>query len=685
MSYVLIIAEKPDSARRISEAIADKKPKQVQRNGARYYDFTVKGKHHICVPAVGHMFVLEAKRGSAKGWGYPVFDYDWIPAFKRKGTGWTERYFKNIQELAASASEFVDAADYDTEGEVLLYNILRFICKVNDAKRMKFSTLTKDELAESYEKMDEHLMFPMVEAGLTRHYLDALWGINLTRALTLSLKAGGYRGFSVLSTGRVQGPALAILLEREIEIRSFKPEPFWEIELHIDIEGQKLTAVYEKGRIWDKVAAEKILADVKGKDAVVKDVKKESYRQSPPAPFNTTDLQAESYAQFGYSPRQTLEIAESLYQAGHISYPRSSSQKLPPSVGYEKIVKALGMLAGYKKFAGELLKKALRPVEGKRDDPAHPSVYATHEVPDLKRLDYRQKKVYDLIARRTLAAFGEAAVRETNTAKLDANGHMFVLAGKKTLKFGWVEIYAPYVKRDELILPELKIGQFVKVDKAELLSKETQPPGRYSQGSIIKELEDRNLGTKATRAEILQTLYDRGYVAGKSVNVTKLGEAVGKALKENCPTIVSEELTRRFEGEMEKVYAGHKHREKVVEEAKEVLGKILDEFKAREKDIGMKLAAGLEASWREASRIGKCPKCGNDLMMKKSKFGIFVGCGGYPECRNTYPLPRSARISALGKVCKTCDAPMIKVVRRWGRSLGTCIDTKCLTRVASKS
>jgi len=685
MSYTLIISEKPDSAFRIAQAIADKKPKAIERNGVDYYEFTVNGKKHICTPAVGHLFVLDAKK-LGKGWTYPVFDFEWIPTYKRKGTEWTENYFRNIEELAKNATEFIDAADLDNEGEVLLYNILRFICRVEDAKRMKFSTLTKDELIESYKKMDNHIMFSMVESGLTRHYLDGLYGFNLTRALTLALKDANPKGFTILSTGRVQGTTLQLLMGRELEIRKFKPTLFWQLELRVKIDGQTFIATYEQEKIWRKEDAEKIFNDCKGKDPIAKDITKKEYKQNPPALFNTTDLQSEAYAQFKFSPTQTLSIAESLYQAGYISYPRSSSQKLPPAIGYEKIIKALGKLPPYQKFIAELLKRELKPVQGTRDDPAHPAVYATHEVPDLNKLNVQQKKIYDLVVRRTLAAFGKVATRETNTITLDVNGNKFFLVGKRTIDSGWTEIYSPYISRDEIILPEMKFGQVLKVDKLNFLSKETQPLERYSQGSIIKELEKRNLGTKATRSEILQTLYDRGYINGNSIQVTKLGEAVVQALKEYCPKIISEELTRYFEDEMEQVYEGKKKREKVVEEAKGVLVDVLNEFKRNEKEIGKKLLEGLVEARKEANRLGICPKCkiGELRIMFSKKTGKnFVGCSNYATevgCKTIFPLPRMAKIQAIGKVCDKCGTPFIQVIRRGRRSFRMCLDPNCPTK-----
>ncbi|MFH8086880.1 MAG: DNA topoisomerase I [Candidatus Aenigmatarchaeota archaeon] len=682
MGYTLIIAEKPDAARRIAEALADKKPKVVKKREVEYYEFTVNGKKHVCVPAVGHLFTLSPLSESKK-WSYPIFSYEWTPTYTKKGTEWTRKYFENIVDLAKGADEFIDAADVDTEGEVLLYNILRFICKVKDAKRMQFSTLTKDELVEAYRNMSHHILFPMLESGLTRHELDWLWGINLTRALTLALKNHNNKAFAILSAGRVQSPTLNLLLEREIEIRNFKPKPFWQLELRAKVDNQEIVAMHEKDKFWKKEEVDKVLNDCKGKDALVKDVKKREYKQKPPFPFNTTDLQAEAYACFKFSPTQTLQIAESLYQQGFISYPRSSSQKLPSVINYEKILKALASLKPYEKFAKELLEKEkLVPNEGPREDPAHPAIYATHEVPELSKLTPQQRKLYDLIVRRTLATFAEEALRESINAVLAIDDNKFIAVGKRTIKPGWTEIYSPYLTFEEQILPEIKVGQTVKVIKINLLSKQTQPPPRYTQGSIIKELEKRNLGTKATRAEILQTLYDRKYIFGKSIQVTKLGEVVAKTLKEFVPSIVSEELTRHFEEEMEEVFNGKKKREEVVEEAKEVLSKILKEFKSKEEKIGKKLLEGLTLSRQEERRLGICPNCKGELRILFSRISgkRFVGCSNYPKCKTGFPLPLVGQITSLNKNCEVCGLPMIQVWRKGKRPFRMCINPNCKTK-----
>jgi DNA topoisomerase-1 len=256
--------------------------------------------------------------------------------------------------------------------------------------------------------MSEHLDFANIKAGETRHYLDWIYGINTSRALMASIKKGGKR-FSILSAGRVQAPTLVMLADREKEISDFKPVPYWQVELTADADGNEIEALYEDDNILDKAKAEKIIKDCKGNPATVESVESKKYSQSPPAPFNITSLQTECYRLFGYSPQQTMKIAQSLYTRAYISYPRTSSEKLPPQIGYREIIKALSNL--YAPLCKMLLaKKTLKPVEGKLTDAAHEAIHPTVEPPESPLIGPEQK-VYDLICRRYLALFAEPADR----------------------------------------------------------------------------------------------------------------------------------------------------------------------------------------------------------------------------------------------------------------------------------
>jgi len=601
-SYVLIIAEKPTAAKKIAESLAEGRLKILKKNGVEYYCFERKGRPHIVAPAVGHLFNLSS---ITKKWFYPVFDYEWKPSYLvNKSSLFSKKYLDVLKELGTKASDVIIATDYDNEGEVIGYNILRFLLNRKDAKRMKFSTLTKEELVYSYENVMKTLDWGQLEAGLARHEIDWLWGINLTRALTLSLRNKGNKIFSILSTGRVQGPTLSLLVEREEEIENFKPKTYWQIFALVKIGNSRYQAIYEEDKIWDREIAEKVFSQSNRKFAKVVRIRRRQYEQLPLPPFNTTDLQAEAYNQFGFSPMQTMNLAESLYQKGIISYPRTSSQKLPSSINLKSILQALGKLPPYSKLVNKILStEVLHVVEGSKDDPAHPAIYPTKEVPNLNELTPQERKLYDLIVRRFLAAFGEPSIREALHVILEINGNKFILEGVKTVKEGWKEFYFPYVSEKEIILPEVKEGEELEVEKVEILEKKTEPPPRYTQASIIKEMEKRGLGTKATRSEILKTLYERKYIVGKSIKVTPLGRAVVKILREYSPKIISEDLTRKLEEEMENIYKGKRKREEIVEEAKRVLKEILEDFKKVEEKIGKELSNAVFSSrWKTIRR-----------------------------------------------------------------------------------
>ncbi|HDD72511.1 MAG TPA: DNA topoisomerase I, partial [Candidatus Aenigmarchaeota archaeon] len=601
MGYTLIITEKPSAAKRIASALAEGEVKKLGRNGAFYYRIKRGEKDIIVVPAVGHLFVLKEKNSSSIHWKYPVFSVEWVPSYREKGNEWSRKYFRNIENLAKNAEEFISACDYDIEGSVIAYNILRFICRTEKGRRMKFSTLTTPDIVEAYENAFPHLDYPQIEAGLARHEMDWYFGINLSRALTLALESAG--GYWTLSTGRVQGPTLSILKRRQEEIKSFKPVPFWEVELHALINENKILASHINGKFWKKEDAERVLEKCRGRNGLVERVEKKRVKQNPPFPFDLTTLQREAYNLFGYSPKQTLDIAQSLYEQALISYPRTSSQKIPPKIGYRNIISRLKEQKTYSHLCERLLQKpALKPNEGSKEDPAHPSIFPTGNKP--KNLNRYQKKIYDLIVRRFLSVFAEPAIREQVRITINVNAELFVAHGVTTLQPNWIDFYKPYARFKEQALPEIRKGEQALNKKVEIISKETQPPARYTQASIIKEMERLGLGTKATRAQILQTLYDRSYIKEQSIVVTELGEAVVNALEKHCPEIISVELTRRFEREMEEIEMGRKKRQEILEDAREELKRILKEFKKHEKSIGNEILKAIRKFEHESHTLG---------------------------------------------------------------------------------
>jgi len=681
----LVIAEKPSTAKSIAKALAavsGNAPRAVKGKGLIYYELIVNGRLHIVSPAVGHLYGIHQK---GSGWSYPVFDVEWRPSWEiDKSSQFTRPYLENFIFLGRQCTSFISATDYDREGSVIAYNILKFACGTDKAKRMKFSTLTTPDLVRSYNDAGE-LDYGQIQAGLARHTIDWYWGINITRALTLAMKPHS-RGFGILSSGRVQGPTLKLLADRELEISSFVPEKFWTILLFCRHEGLEFVARSDPERIWDEARAEEIYQKCLGQPAYVTHAETGVATLYPPPPFDLTTLQTEAYRHFGFTPARTMNIAQTLYEEALISYPRTSSQKLPPTIDYERIVSQISNQGRYSALCGRLLAEGrLKPRQGAKSDPDHPAIYPTGARPGRLRID--QDKLYDLICRRFLACFARPARRESRDVVLTAAGFPFRASGRRTLEANWIEFYGPYAKFEDVILPHLEEGEEVEVLDVRKDEKETEPPGRYSQASIIKEMERRSLGTKATRALIVQTLYDRGYVRGRSIEVTELGMSVVDALSRYCPGVLSESLTAKLEKEMEAIEEGKAPMENLVEEARCSLTEILRKFKEKEEAIGRELAEASLQARAKANEIGPCPKCGGTLKFITSRRTgkRFIGCSGYSKgCSFSAPVPQSGRLTVTQAKCKGCGQPLISVQRAGKRPWRFCFNLECPLRNATK-
>jgi len=559
---------------------------------------------------------------------------------------------------------------------VIGLTVIKYACKKKDASRMKFSTLTKPDLVEAYENKSKTIDWGQANAGEARHHLDWYNGINYSRALTEAYKTTG--GFKILSIGRVQGPALKIVVDKEQEIKKFKPVPFWQIELNGNVNDKDIDAWHIKDKFWEKKEAEEVMKNVKGKkEGKVSKVEKKQFKQQPPNPFDLTAMQIEAYRVFKIQPKETLSIAQELYTSGYISYPRTSSNQLSDKIGYSKIVSLLSKQSKYHDLCKQLSKKKLMPNNGKKTDAAHPAIYPTGIVPKIG--EERIAKIYDLIVRRFMATFGEAATRETMKISIDVNKEIFVAKGTRTVAPGWYVYYGDYVRIEEEELPHVKGGDKVIVKKITMLDKETQPPKRYTPASIIKELEKRGLGTKATRASIVDTLFQRHYVHGtKSIEASELGINTIKTLEKYVPKIIDEEMTRHFENEMEEIRAGKKKKEDVLVEAKEDIINIIGDFRKHEKEVGESLK---KAHWQAKdamATLGNCPKCkGGILMMRKGKFGSFAACNKYPKCKTTFSLPNNAIIKPSKNVCKTCGMPMVLAIKARKKPMEFCLNRDC--------
>jgi DNA topoisomerase-1 len=680
--YTLIITEKPSAARQIAEALdSHGKPEEITKDNVSYF-VANRDKPLVVAPALGHLYTVVGEQKGRKK--YPVFDFKWAPRYVTEKAAWkTKVCIEIFTQLAAEADDFVDACDYDIEGALIGFTILKYACKgkENVAKRMKYSTLTRAELGKSYNERMPHLDFGLVEAGRVRHEVDWLYGINLSRALTRAANRFSQR-YDTVSTGRVQGPTLDFIVEREKSIQSFVPMPYWSISAEADILSAKYTAEYEKKRISTRTEADAVVESCKGQEGRVEKIEEKKMHVPPPTPFDLGSLQSEAYRLFRYSPHKTSAVAERLYLEALISYPRTSSQKLPATIGYRNILKGLNRELIYRKPTTELLEKnVLRPREGLRDDPAHPAVYPTGNIPS-KALGESEHRIWDLVVKRFLAVFGDSALNTTVKISLNVKGYIFYLYGAETLKEGWMRFYRPFVQSKEKGLPPIKEGETVCLTKVKREDNFTQPLPRYNPSSLLEKMEREGIGTKATRAEIIDTLYKRKYTCGENeITPTELGCSVIQVLEKHASSIISVELTRSLEQKMDAIMSNSQKREDVILEAINNLKPVLTELERQEETFGRILSQAIQKARLEELVVGECPSCHNGKLMilySRKTGKRFVGCTNYQNsgCR-TFSLPQRGLVKPTRRFCKNCNWPVLLVYFRGRHPWSLCFNPDC--------
>ncbi len=565
--YTLVIAEKPRAAARIADALGLKRCGSIY--GVTFWCGLVNGEYYVVAPTAGHLFSLKAR-----GYGYPIFDYEWVPRWEvERGAGYLRRFYAALKYLASKASKFINACDYDIEGSVIGFMIIKEFGGTGKALRAKFSSLTKDELREAFAKLDE-LDSEMVEAGLCRHELDWMWGINVSRALMdFHKRVMGKK--LILSAGRVQSPTLVEALKRQIARDVFVPEIVFNVTAYVNIGGEEYKLENSFNPPESKFEAEALAKELRREGSLkVIDVKEDVRNLYPPPPFNLPDLQAEAARAYGISPAETLRIAENLYLDSLISYPRTNSQKLPPTLNNRRVLESLGRIRRYEEYVQHLLKKgSLHPREGRKTDPAHPAIYPTGYLPrgGLKKEEWL---IYDLIVRRYIASFYPPASisRFTAVLKSVSTGLKFILSGQHIVNRGWLTPY-PFISVSEREVPAVGRGCELRLSKVRISKTYSKPPQPYSKASLLRWMESVGIGTEATRADIIETLFRRGYLRGgrRGIEVTELGYMVVLLLTKLFTELTSVELTREFERKLESVRAGQVRREEVVMDARKVL------------------------------------------------------------------------------------------------------------------
>jgi len=651
---ILIIAEKAIAGRRIASILAGK-PLPGKRDGnALRFDFEKQGKNYSVVPLSGHIVDVD----------FPVIYKPWRGTDLKKlakaeiNYKETEQSISSlIKRIAPEVEEVVIATDADREGEAIGLEALEILKSANPkvkVKRANFSAITEKDIGDSFAKLGK-LDFDLAESANSRREIDLVWGAVLTRFLSL---ISGRLGREFLSTGRVQGPTLALIVDREKERLAFKQKKYWQIQALFEKAQNRFAAMHKEGKFWEREKAEKAMACSKPPLGKVVSAKKRKKVLARPKPFNTTSF-LRAATSIGLTAGNAMRIAESLYQSGFISYPRTDNSVYPKTLDLRAVLKELGKVAGLENLASQLLeKKSLNPSFGKLAKD-HPPIHPVSAVPKEK-LDALHWKIYELVCRRFMATLAEDAKTENISVEISLNKEPFVATGQTYLEKGW-KLFYPYSKATEVILPKLEAGDEVKLLKLEKLEKETQPPARYSQGSLIKAMSDLNLGTKSTRAETIQKLYRRNYIEGqKSLSPTKIAFAVIDSLQKHKSSVVKPEMTANLEKEMDLVASGKKNKEKVVEESRSFLSNALEKLLVNKNEIG----SALRSAARADSIMGDCPAagCGGKLVVRRGRTGKrFLGCTNYPKCTTTFPLPQKGSISVLPDKCPDCGHMVIQV------------------------
>jgi DNA topoisomerase-1 len=665
----LIVSEKANAAKKIAQFLAEGPVKEGKHRSVPHHTFTWKGEECVSVGLKGHVLNPEYPE-EYSNWQKvepsELIDAEILKSVSEKGVA------NAVKSLAKKADKVVIATDFDREGELIGVEALSLVFEANPrlvdhVERSRFSALTKGEVTRAFDDLVE-VSRELADAGEARQDIDLIWGATLTRWVSRATKR---YGSAFLSVGRVQSPTLVLIAERERERRAFLSEPYWELEATLKNGGGPFAVRHAHGRFKEEAEARKAFENLTDA-ATLTEVRQKSATRPPPTPFNTTGFLTAA-ASLGIGPSRAARIAEDLYTDGYISYPRTDNTVYPRSLDLREILGYLKRVEGAGPYAEKLLAGGkLSPTRGKKETTDHPPIYPTGYA-SRKALRDDRWKVYQLVVRRFLATLSGPAKTLRTTLRFESGGEPLTTSGTVVTEEGWLGVYF-YGRRADEELPALEEGDEVEVVGAEVLSKETQPPGRYGQGRLITVMEDLGLGTKATRPNIIQNLYDRGYVHDDPLIPTEKGIAVAQALKDFASEIASHEMTAELERSMDAISEGKISKDSVVDESRDVLRRVYENLTESEQEFADIVWNGI----RGDETLGKCPESGHNLIIRRNRKSgkRFVGCEGYPECRVTYPLPQKGTIIPMGTRCDACGSPEIKVLggkRPWV----TCINMDC--------
>ncbi len=529
-----------------------------------------------------------------------------------------ERVVEEIKKLAQKSNEILLATDPDREGEAIAWHLAQIIkgdLNGSKIKRVTYHEITKEAIEEALKhprSIDQNLR----KAQEARRVLDRLVGYDLSGLIWKKVRYG-------LSAGRVQSPALRILMEREREIRAFKPETFFVI-------GAKLRT--NKGEDFEtecelqpktKEEADRIYESAKNGSWSVKEVVESEVKRQPRPPFTTSTLQQAASTRLGFSPKRTMMAAQKLYEAGHITYMRTDSLSLA------KVALAQIKNVVTKKFSTDLHQTRVYKNKSKNAQEAHEAIRPTHFEKEVAGTTDDQKKLYRLIWQRTVSSQMQDALtmRTKITAKVTStNGPTpdFAATGSRVIREGWL-LADPQAKGEDTILPQVKVADNLSLLNIESTQKQTEPPNRYSEAGLIKELEKRGIGRPSTYASIINTIVERGYVEkdGRTLKPTDTGDVVSTFLEDNFEKYISDTFTAEMEDELDEIAEGKREYEPTL---RDFYKPFIKEVKEKEKTAKL-------TTLGEADPKLKCPICDSRMVVKLGKSGKFLSCERFPDCK----------------------------------------------------
>ncbi len=595
---------------------------------------------------------------------------------------------KELKDAAKKCSNILFATDEDREGEAISFHLATILdIAPGKAERITFHEITKTALLEAL-KHPRALDLKLVDAQQARRVLDRLVGYNLSPFLWRKVAKG-------LSAGRVQSVAVRLVVEREREITAFKPEEYWSVEGIFQANANKQEEGVFEAKLHSIDGAKVDKMDLKNKEQVdtilqkldkatyhITNVEEKKTQRTPPAPFTTSSLQQEANNQLGFSAKQTMRLAQQLYegvelgsegQVGLITYMRTDAVNLA-----DKFLQDAAEIIG-KEFGNKYQLSEPRRFKNKNKNAqeAHEAVRPTEaaRTPDVVKpfLEKNQFRLYDLIWRRAIAT--QMAPAELNAASIDlesSNKYGFHATGQTLVFDGFLKLYPEKAK--ENALPKLTVNETVNCQTLKPEQHFTEPPARYSDATLVKALEEYGIGRPSTYAPTIATIEDRGYVErneAKKLQPKEIAYLVNDLLVEHFPQVVDYQFTAQMEENLDEIARGEKDWQPIIATFYHPFKENLD---AKDAELNKK-------DLTEEKTDEVCAKCGKPMVIKMGRFGKFLACTGYPDCKTTKPMPGDEKAAPMAEPtdekCEKCGEPMLKKMGRYGPFLGCSAYPKC--------